>query len=449
MTTTRRQFMKLAAIGAGAAAVPVLGGGAAEAAPVRQVPYRVGRWLPSDQRVLADWMTDLVRSVDEKPEPLRPVMQELQDLIERDPTLYMQFHQMFEQLPSSKRFERTPTGAPQVRNYRHMIQLINKVLGTAPTYNRTGLVGFPINAILDWPMDTPAGVVAFLNPTLNAQFKKILNEWAQFLGSPASAYVLDDDAKHGWFGRDALAAMPGFANEFICDPDAPHYGFASWDDFFTRQFRPGRRPIAQPDDPGVIVNACESAPYRLARNLRRVDRFWLKGQPYSLRHLFADDPVNEEFVGGTIYQAFLSALSYHRWHSPVDGTIVRTSVIDGSYYAQSPIAGWDPASPNESQGYITEVAARGIVLIEADDPRIGLMAFVSVGMAEVSTNEITVVPGQRVRKGDELGMFHFGGSTHCLVFRPGVRLDFDLHGQRPGLESGNIPVNARLATVRS
>jgi phosphatidylserine decarboxylase len=58
-----------------------------------------------------------------------------------------------------------------------------------------------------------------------------------------------------------------------------------------------------------------------------------------------------------------------------------------------------------------------------------------------------VYEGQHVRKGDQLGMFHFGGSTHCLIFRPGVRLEFDLHGQRPALTAGNIPVNARIATV--
>lgn len=198
----------------------------------------------------------------------------------------------------------------------------------------------------------------------------------------------------------------------------------------------------------MICNACESAPYRIAKDVRRVDTFWLKGQPYSLRHIFGDDPVNEQFVGGTVYQAFLSALSYHRWHSPVTGTIVSTRVIDGSYYAQSPAVGFDPASPNESQGYITEVATRGVILIEADNPKIGLMGFVSVGMAEVSTSEITVEPGQRVTKGEQLGMFHFGGSTHLLVFRPGVRLNFDLDGQEPGLDASNILVNARIATVR-
>jgi phosphatidylserine decarboxylase len=109
--------------------------------------------------------------------------------------------------------------------------------------------------------------------------------------------------------------------------------------------------------------------------------------------------------------------------------------------------GYDPAGPNESQGYITEVATRALVFIEADNPDIGLMCVMYVGMAEVSTCDVTVYEGQHVNKGDELGMFHFGGSTHCLIFRPGVELEFDLHGQTPGLESSNIPVRAKIATV--
>ena len=93
------------------------------------------------------------------------------------------------------------------------------------------------------------------------------------------------------------------------------------------------------------------------------------------------------------------------------------------------------------------VAVLALVFIEADNPEIGLMALLFVGMAEVSSNDITVYEGQYVKKGDQLGMFHFGGSTHCLIFRPGVKLRFDLHGQTPGLHAGNIPVRSRIATV--
>jgi phosphatidylserine decarboxylase len=242
--------------------------------------------------------------------------------------------------------------------------------------------------------------------------------------------------------------MPNFDQDFICDPKAPHHGFKSWDDFFTRQFRPGVRPIAAPEDDKVIVNACESAPYRLAHDVRAHDRFWVKAQPYSLLHMLANDPLAPSFVGGTVYQAFLSALSYHRWHSPVSGRIVKTYVQPGTYYSETPAEGFDPSGPNESQGYITAVATRAMIFIEADNPAIGLMCFMPVGMAEVSTCQITVYEGQHVKKGDQLGMFHFGGSTHCLFFRPEVALDFDLHGQKPSLDAQNIPVNSRIATVR-
>jgi phosphatidylserine decarboxylase len=93
------------------------------------------------------------------------------------------------------------------------------------------------------------------------------------------------------------------------------------------------------------------------------------------------------------------------------------------------------------------MATRAIVFIEADHPAIGLMAFLGVGMVEVSTCEITVYDGQKVQKGDEIGMFHFGGSTHCLLFQPDVKIDFDLHGQTPGLHSHNITVNSRIASL--
>ncbi|MFW5487081.1 MAG: phosphatidylserine decarboxylase family protein [Desulfovibrio sp.] len=412
-------------------------------------PYKVGEWLPSDQTTLEDWQTNIIRATKAKGDvPLIPVIQEFKDLIENDPQLFMLFTQMFQQIPTKPPYNEDPTKKPQVRDYKHMLQLLNTIMMRAPEFNRTGLVGFPINAILDWPMGTPAGTVAFLNSKVNRQLKKILNQWAVFLSSPESCYVLNNDPKHGWFGRDAMKAMPTFADDFVCDPKKPYWGFTSWDNFFTRVFREGRRPIASPKDDAVIANACESAPYKLAHKVKLSDTFWIKAQPYSLVHMLGDEKLAKQFEGGTIYQAFLSALSYHRWHSPVSGTIVKTQNIDGSYYAEAQSMGFDPAGPNESQGYITHVATRGLVLIQADNPDIGLMGVMFVGMAEVSSNEITVYPGQHVEKGDPLGMFHFGGSTHTLLFRPGVELEFDLHGQKPGLHSVNIPVRSRIATVK-
>jgi phosphatidylserine decarboxylase len=324
----------------------------------------------------------------------------------------------------------------------------------APKFNESGLVGFPINALLDWSMGTTSGFAAFLRDDVNAHFQTVLDEWARFLGSPDSVGVLVDE-DWGWLGDKAFKSLapPGtknprqyFIDNFICDPDAPHFGFTSWDDFFTRTFRAGMRPVAEPDNDYVIVNACESAPYKIARDVQRQAKFWIKGQPYSLEHMLDHDPLLDDFIGGTVYQAFLSASSFHRWHSPVNGTVVKAYNIDGTYYSESLINRHDPSGPNNSQGYITAVAARAPIFIECDNPDIGLICVMPVGMAEVSTNQITVYEGQHVKKGDQIGMFHFGGSTHCIFFRKGVNVQFHL-GEDPGLNSQNLLVNSRLATV--
>ncbi len=413
-------------------------------------PYRVGQWLPSDQAFLEAWIVEQITACDAVSKPLLPVIQEFQDFIEGNAAVFMLFSQMFTQVHQTA----TPTGAPQIKDYKQFLRVLNHIMTHAPKFNKSGLVGFPINALLDWSMGTTSGYAAFLRKDVNMHFKRVLLEWARFLGSPDSVSVLVDDS-WGWLGDDAFTALapPGtenprqyFIDNFICDPEKPHFGFTSWDDFFTRTFRPGARPVAEPDNGYVITNACESAPYKIAENVQRQDEFWIKGQPYSLEHMLDGDPWLDQFVGGTVYQAFLSASSFHRWHSPVSGTVVKAYNIDGTYYSESLINRHDPSGPNESQGYLTAVAARAPIFIEADNPDIGLICVMPVGMAEVSTNQITVYEGQHVKKGDQIGMFHFGGSTHCIFFRPEVKLTFHL-GEKPGLNSENLLVNSMLATV--
>jgi len=225
----------------------------------------------------------------------------------------------------------------------------------------------------------------------------------------------------GWLNPDALAKLN--LDEIECDPSDPTYGFKSWNDFFIRKFKPNARQVASPSNDKIIVSGCESTPFALKNNVKKYDSFWLKDQPYSLYDIFNGDPVVDEFEGGVVYQAFLSALNYHRWHSPVTGTIVKNPVvIPGTYYSEAESEGLDVAGPDLSQGYLTSVAARSLVFIQADDPTIGLLAITHVGMAEVSSCVFTdqIRKGYRVTKGEEIGRFEFGGSTHAMIFRPGA-----------------------------
>jgi phosphatidylserine decarboxylase len=407
------------------------------------------------RKAMDEWLADLIKEATDYPRPLHPVIRNFQNFIETNADIYVLFEEIFMSENSRKKHYLSKAVGlfqhqrkrPKVQSYQHMLELLNVILTKAPEYRATNLIrALPILSLMGRFAQTEAGSAVFLNERVNEQIQLLLNAWGQFLSSGESCSVLNTNPRTGWFGEDAMNAMPDFDRDFVCDPTAPHYGFRSWDDFFTRRLRPGVRPIASPDDDSIIVNACESVPYNLSYNVRRIDTFWIKGRPYSLQHMLANDDLTEQFAGGTVYQGFLSAVSYHRWHSPVSGRIIKAYVKDGTYY-------WGPVSVTKasrgttsSRRYIAETATRALIFIEADNPAIGLMCFMPVGMVEVSTCEITVHEGQRVKKGDELGMFHYGGSTYCLIFRAATKLSFDLHGQTPGLTTVNIPVNARIAT---
>lgn len=382
---------------------------------------RQGGWLP-DQDALEDWLQGHIQQVEAKEGAitLHPVIEEFHSLIERDAIVRMYVSQMIQQIPGAKKSD-----GPLFQDTDQLLLSINELLTRAPDFDEDNLVGTPLTAILDRCMGTPAGYEAFRHDAINGMFKKILTVWCEFLSSERSLYVLNETPR-GWKCEAAQEAMK--IDDYQYQPDDPYWGFASWNDFFTRRFKDGRRSIAGPNNDKVIISACESTPYKIMNQVKKVDQFWIKAQPYSLQDMLAGPELVDRFVGGTVYQAFLSALNYHRWHSPVTGRIVKAFVKDGTYFSDTEAEGGEPTDPTRSQGYLTHVATRAIIVIDCDDPAIGTMCALFVGMGEVSSCVIhpKVKPGHRVRKGDELGYFQFGGSTYCLIFRPGAIASFNI-----------------------
>jgi phosphatidylserine decarboxylase len=293
----------------------------------------------------------------------------------------------------------------------------------------------------------------FTNKEVNAHLRRILNTWAEFLATPESRYTLSK-TEGGWLSPEALQAMPNFVDDFICDPVEEYFGFNSWDDFFTRRFREGARPVDAPEDDSVITNACESTPYKIDYNVKERDTFWIKGEPYSLRHMLNNDPLTSQFIGGTVFQSYLSELDYHRWHSPIDGMIVKIVSVPGTYFAISPSLGFetsddpDPFSYGYSQGFMSSVATRMLIFIRADNPAIGLMLLSAVGMVEVSSCEATVQEGERVKKGGQLGMFHFGGSSYVMIFRPETKVEFAENVKKGVDQKSRLLLNERVGIIR-
>ncbi len=403
--------------------------------------------MPERQDDLEAWIAGHREHVQARGDGVRlhPVIVEFQELIANDPIVRMYMTQMIEQVPQSKPYRKR-----HLTSVDQLLRLINEVLTTAPEFSEGGMVTTPLTAILDWTMGTEAGFAAHRDPRIVAMFKKVLEAWGVFLSSEQSLYVLNDSSS-GWMS-DKASEVVGI-NDYEHDPAAAHWGFTSWNDFFARRLTDTSRPVADPDDDQVIVSACESTPYKISTDVQLQSRFWVKNQPYSLDDLLARDESVDEFVGGTVYQAFLSALNYHRWHSPVAGTIVRAYVKDGTYFSEAESEGANAVDPTLSQSYLAHVAARAIILIQADNPAIGLMAVIPIGMIEVSSCIIDpeIVPGHHVNKGDELGYFQFGGSTECVVFRAGVIDQFALTAV-PQPQAHNPPlvrVRSKLATAKS
>lgn len=132
------------------------------------------------------------------------------------------------------------------------------------------------------------------------------------------------------------------------------------------------------------------------------------------------------FEKGTAFQAFLSALSYHHWHAPVSGTIEDIYTIPGTYYLDQSqfLSKFDPSTPDMSQSFISHTAARMIYILKADNPKIGYIGLVYIGMAECSGVESSKKIGEHVKKGDHIGNFLFGGSSYLMLMQKSSKVSF-------------------------
>ncbi len=400
---------------------------------------RLGNWMPQKEEVAAAFRQDIARAAREHAQraPMSNVVRELARLVQHDTVLRMNLTRAIEEARAAG-FELG------YANIDEMMTVVDYLTGYAPPFNAAVPIATPLNLVLDWPMCMPSGYAVFRDPAFNAQLRKVLEHWCGFLDGPHSRMHLTTAAPHGWFSEAAQEKM--HLADYVCDRSQPHWGYTSWNDFFTRRLRDGARPVAEPSNPAVIVNACEASPYNVAARCQLHDQFWIKSQPYSLREILAGTQaeVVERFVDGSVYQGYLSAFNYHRWHAPVAGTIREAYNVDGTYFSELEAEGTDARGLNDSQGYTTALAARAVIVIEADEPSLGLIACAFVGMAEVSSCRIVVQPGQHLNKGDELGFFQYGGSTYCLIFEPNVIRAFE---PRPPYRDDAPPlkVNSRLA----
>ncbi len=414
-------------------------------------------YLPHNLDAIGEWQADILAEARaEHPElaaanadaldatRLTPAVGQLISLLASEPALYAQVEAMIAEQASVK-----PDGKPAITSVLDLMMALAYISRRAPEFNEDPAKRnfFPMSALFVYMMYTPTGSQVFSNAVFTDVLRRVLQEWCSFLDSTDSQYVLNRGPQ-GWLSPAAseLMDLPAFV---IPDPDAPHGGFASFNAYFHRQIKLDQRPLAGVGDPHIVVSANDGTVYRIARGVKRLDSFWIKTQPYSLADMLAgiDQPglSVDQFVGGDVFQAFLSGANYHRWRAPVSGTIVAQMTVDGLMFSELRSEGFDDSAGTLSQGYQASVNTRGLTFIRADYEPLGTVCVMPIGITEISSIRHERAVGDHVEKGDELGYFSYGGSTLCLIFQPGAVASFSVPAPPPGQTGVQIQVRSEIA----
>jgi len=356
-----------------------------------------------------------------------PPVSALGILLSSNPILSMYAQEMLEQVPSQYR---SVTTIPQLLASLELLSTRAPVFNSDP--KRANF--FPASALFVHMQMTSAGQSLFRLKSFNDCLRNILKSWCQHLDSRQSRNVLHK-------GEDGWLSAPSWErhnlHEYFVSGDPLSFGgFNSFNAFFHRQINRKFRPVADPDNPRTIVSPNDGTLYKVEHNVRSTDRFWIKSQPYALEHMLAGDPLSRKFVGGTVFQSFLDGSNYHRFWSPISGTVRKIVKIEGLMFSNAESVGFDLTAGTYSQAYMTCVNTRCFVIIESENPAIGMVCLMAIGISEVSSITISVQLGQSLVKGDELGYFSYGGSSICLLFQPGVIRNFAIDISNTGTEVG-------------
>jgi len=249
------------------------------------------------------------------------------------------------------------------------------------------------------------------------------------------------------------------------------YRFRSFEEFFLRRFLPGTRPIAAHPPwwdhkaAGPSASAAVIAPadgkikwlFHEPPGATKDARFILKAKEYSLREVFSVCSLGaklkctanqylDRFMGGPVIDTLLWFTDYHRYHAPVSGKVIvvqdfgtRPGVMGLGAEGPSGVAAPDRkwlrkkalAGPNSHlrlkkdmspgfQWYLHLSKHRRSVIIFDTDVRggshVGIVMMMPIGFYGVGSMVTRVSVGDRVKRGQEVGNFSFGGSSIILSF---------------------------------
>lgn len=203
--------------------------------------------------------------------------------------------------------------------------------------------------------------------------------------------------------------------------DYPERAYHSFNDFFTRTVKEGRRPVDMAPD--VLVAPCDGklTVYPITEDMI----FDIKHSCYTVKDLLRDEELAEEFRGGTCLIFRLTPDDFHRYSFMDDGKVLATKVISGVLHTVRPIAfrRYPVFSENAREYAVLETANFGKVI--------------QMEVGALFVGRIVNLPLTTFTRGQEKGKFEFGGSTVILLLQKGAaEIDEELlRNTRDGKES--------------
>jgi phosphatidylserine decarboxylase len=215
------------------------------------------------------------------------------------------------------------------------------------------------------------------------------------------------------------------------------FDFKTFNQFFHRALKPESRPIA----PGDAIAVMPADGRHLAfQDVDAAQGFYVKGSTFTLLELLGDEKEAGRYSKGSMLISRLCPSDYHRFHFPVSGMPSESRLIKGSLYSVNPIA---------LRRNIQYLVRNKRVVTYVESPEFGTVAMIEVGATNVGSILQTFKPGQPVLKGEEKGMFAFGGSCVITLFAAArIAFDADLLAQSSQCIETYARMGDRLGAAR-
>ena len=201
-----------------------------------------------------------------------------------------------------------------------------------------------------------------------------------------------------------------------CQPREGAY--ESFDQFFTRELRPGLRTIC-PNTEEVASPA--DGTIEAIGSIDLQGTLLVKKQRYTVADLIGDRIDAERYAGGQFAIVYLSPRDYHRVHAPVAGEITHIRSMPGDLYPVNAIGERHVPllfSKNRRVAIVIDTPALGrVTVVMVGAIIVGRITVSVMGGQDVPLGDHVLAPSRPVEKGQEIGIFHLGSTAIVFVER--------------------------------